>query len=324
MFFPILLFIIISCSGGDDFIEDNKNPLYEETERTVYDTIYHTQTDSAGNEVTDTIITERTETIRNDLKITIDSIVPLFAITNSRYLQGTDCYDRYMFVFHSDFNYASCFDVTNGKKQATFKLPGAPEGLNYHCNNADFSNSFYYEDDEFPLVYVSHPNSGHVSVCRITRKQKSFALDVVQTIVYNHLKDPDITIDNENGYMYASSYKNGTVHLYKYNIPDYHIEGDVIITEDDMLETFDTGYTVNRQGSIIKDNYYYLVEGIPNKGLDAFLKIVNLQNGSYSRINLSKTCGFYCEPEDVFFYDGELYCATNSGMGVYKIYLSFN
>lgn len=324
MIFPVLLFIVFSCSGGDDFIEQNKNTLYEEIDRTVYDTIYHAQTDSLGNEIVDTIITERTETIRNDLKVSIDSLIFQFAAIGNGSMQGADCYGKYFFQFSSGFKYAYCYDMTNGKRLASFKLPGAPEGLDYHCNNADFSNTFYDDDDEFPLIYVSHPNSGHVSVCRIIRKQNTFTLDVVQTIVYTHLTNPDITIDKENGYMYASSYKNGTVHLYKYYIPDHHIPGEVLITQEKMLETFDTGYTVNRQGSIIKKNYYYLVEGVPNQGTDVFIKIVNLHNGSYSRINLSKTCGFYCEPEDVFFFNGDLYCATNSGKGVYKVYMSFN
>lgn len=324
MLLPILLFIIISCSGGDDFIEEKKNSLYEETDIIVYDTIYHTHKDSLGDEVVDTIITERTETIRNDLKISIDSLV--FQYVNSCYgsMQGADCHGKYFFQFNNSFTYASCYDMTDGNRVALFKLPGTPDGLVYHCNNADFSNFFYNDDDEFPLVYVSHPNSGHVSVCRITHMQKSFTLDVVQTIVFTHLTNPDITIDNENGYMYASSYKNGTVHLYKYKTPDYHISGEVYIDPNDILETMDTGYTVNRQGSIIKDNYYYLVEGIPDQGTDVFIKVVNLKNGSYSRINLSKTCGFNWEPEDVFFYNNELYCVTNYGKGVYKVYISFN
>ena len=89
MIFPVLLFIVFSCSGGD-FIEQNKNTLYEEIDRTVYDTIYHAQTDSLGNEIVDTIITERTETIRNDLKVSIDSLIFQFAAIGNGSMQGAD------------------------------------------------------------------------------------------------------------------------------------------------------------------------------------------------------------------------------------------
>ncbi len=323
LLFPILLLLMMSC-GEDNSIVEDTNTLYEETTKVVYDTIYRTTTDSADNEVTDTIITERTETVRNDLKVLIDSLVFQYLVQGPGSMQGADCYDKYLFQFCAGFSYASCYDMTNGTKQAIFKFSGAPEGYDYHCNNADFSNYFYYEDDEFPLIYVSHPNSGHVTVCRITRKQKSFTLDVVQTIIFNHLTDPDITIDKDNDYIYASYFKNGTVHLNKYKTPDYRLSGEVLITQDDILETIDTGTTVNRQGSVIEDGYYYLVEGIPSWGTDVFIKIVNLNNGSYTRINLTKKLGFYYEPEDVFFYNNDLYCATNFNQGVYKVYMSFN
>lgn len=320
---PFLFLLMMSCGEENSIVEDT-NTLYEETTKVVYDTIYRTTTDSADNEVTDTIITERTETVRNDLKITIDSLNYIFSITGAGSMQGADCYNNLIFQFCDKFKHAYCYDITNGNRVALFHFSGAPEGYDYHCNNADFSNFFYYVDDEFPLIYVSHPNSGHVTVCRITRKQKSFTLDVVQTIIFNHLTDPDITIDKDNDYLYASYYKGGTVHLNKYKMPDYHLSGEVFITPDEILETLDTGYTVNRQGSVIKGGYYYLMEGIPNRGTDVFIKIVNLNNGSYTRINLTKTCGFNYEPEDVFFYKNELYCTTNLGKGVYKVCMNFN
>lgn len=323
LLFPVLLLLMMSC-GEDNSIVEDTNSLYEETTKVVYDTIYRTTTDSADNEVTDTIITERTETIRNDLKITIDSLLYQFNALCNGSVQGSDCYDKYLFVFSSDFIYVSCFDMSNSKRLSTFRLSGAPDGYNYHCNNADFSNNFYYEDDEFPLIYVSHPNSGHVSVCRITRKQNSFTLDVVQTIVFNHLTEPDIVIDKENSLMYASYYKNGTVHLNKYTMPDCHISGEVVITPNDQLDTIDIGPAVNRQGSVIKDGLFYMVEGVPSWGTDVYIKVASLKNGSYSRFNLSKLFRFYFELEDVFYYNDELYCTTNVQKDVYKICMSFN
>lgn len=321
---PVVFLLMMSC-GEDNSIVNDVNTLYEETTKVVYDTIYRTTTDSAENEVTDTIITERTETVRNDLKVIIDSLVSQFDVVCYGSMQGSDCYDKFLFIFSSGFVHVSCYDMSDRKKLSSFKLPGAPYGYNYHCNNADFSNYFYYEDDEFPLIYVSHPNSGHVTVGRITRKQNSFTLDVVQTIIFNHLTDPDITIDKDNDFMYASYYyKDGTVHLNKYKLPDYHISGDVHIQKEDVLETIDIGPTVNRQGSVIKDNFFYLMEGIPNRGTDVFVKIVNLENGSYTRINLTKICGFNHEPEDVFFYNDDLYCATQWSKEVFKFYMSFN
>lgn len=322
---PIFLFSLISCGGEGDFIEDIPS-LYEDCTKLVYDTVYRSELDSAGNIITDTIITERTETIRNDLKITIDSIALQFIVLGPGSMQGADCYDKFLFQFCDGFDYATCYDMSNGNRQALFKFLGAPEGYNYHCNNADFSNDFYYDDDEFPLIYISQNAHRHVVVCRIVRSNNSFSLDVVQTIIFKDLYSLDIAIDNENGYMYNyAAIGRNKLRLLKYKIPDYRLSGEVTLTKEDIMDTLDvSGYISDYQGAKIKGNFLYLAEGVPSWGSEPCIRIVNLRNGSYSRFNLTRLFGFYYELEDVFFYNDELYLATNYGKGVYKICMSFN
>lgn len=324
VFFPVLLFLLISCSGDNDFVEEI-NTLYEETTKIVYDTIFHTRIDSAGNEIVDTIITPHTESVRNDLNIVVDSMVYQFVVQGPGSMQGADCYKNKLFQFCNGFHWGSCYDMSNGKRLALFKFAGGPEGASYHCNNADFSNYFYSEEDELPLIYVSQSGPKHVSVCRLIRTQKSYDLEIVQTIVLKDLYSPDAVIDKENGYIYGYVYYNDKrLRLYKYKIPDYTISEEVVLTNDELLEILDLGHVTYRQGATIKDGLLYMVEGVPSWGTDIYLRIVNIKNGSYSRISLTKACGFYQEAEDIFFYNGELYCATNYGNGVYKIYLRFN
>lgn len=325
MVLPILFYMLISCGGNGDYIEDIPS-LYEEDTKTVYDTVYHTRTDSNGNETTDTIISERTETIRNDLKITIDSMVFQFIVQGPGSMQGADCYDNYLFQFINGFHYATCHDMLSGNRLSFFKFPGAPDGYDYHCNNADFSNTFYYEDDEFPLIYVSQNAPRHVAVCRIFRTNNTFSLDIVQTIVFKDLYSLDIAIDNDNGYMYNYAALGGNkLRLLKYKIPDYRLSGEVTLTKEDILDTLDVvGWIGDYQGAKIKDGFFYFAEGVPNWGSDPCIRIVNLDNGSYSRFNLRKMFGFYHELEDLFFYNDELYCATNFNKGVYKFFMSFN
>lgn len=321
--FPFLTFLLFSCGGENAFVEDI-DELYEEKTKVVYDTICRTETDSEGNEVTDTIITERTETVRNDLKITIDSICYKFVIEGPGSMQGADCYNNLVFQFCNGFNYASCYDITNGNKIAMFKFAGAPSGLNYHCNNADFSQTFFSDDDEFPLIYVSQSSPRHVVVGRIARKKNTFTMDVVQTIVLSGIPSADVVIDKENGYMYAYVYNMDKLILYKYKIPEYNLSDRIVLTKDDILETIDIGHVTYRQGATIKDGFLYMLDGVPNWGTEVYLKVVNLENGSYSRISLSHNFGFYYEAEDVFFYNNDLFLVTNFNKGVYKVCMSFN
>lgn len=325
MILPLLLYLLISCGGDGDYIEEI-HTLYEEDTKIVYDTVYRAGTDSAGNEITDTIISERTETVRNDLKITIDSLNYIFSIIGAGSMQGADCYNNLIFQFCDKFKHAYCYDITNGNRVALFHFSGAPDGYNYHCNNADFSDTFYYEDDEFPLIYISQNAHRHVVVCRIVRTSDSFSLDVVQTIVFKDIYSLDIALDNENGLMYNYAATSGNnLRLLKYKIPDYRLPGEVTLTKEDILDTLDiAGYISDYQGAKIKDGLFYFAEGVPNWGSEPCIRIVNLENGSYSRYNLTKLFGFYYELEDVFFYNNELYCTTNFGKGVYKVCLNYN
>ena len=323
MLFPFLFLLLFSCGGDGDYIEEI-HTLYEESTKIVYDTIYRAGTDAAGNEITDTIITERTETVRNDLKITIDSLNYIFSIIGAGSMQGADCYNNLLFQFCDKFKYAYCYDITNGNRVALFHFSGAPDGYNYHCNNADFSQTFYNDDDEFPLVYVSQSSPRHVVVGRIARKKNAFTMDVVQTIVLSGIPSADVVIDKENGYMYAYVYNMDKLILYKYKIPEYNLSDRIVLTKDDILETIDIGHVTYRQGATIKDGFLYMLDGVPNWGTEVYIKVVNLENGSYSRISFSHNFGFYYEAEDVFFYNNELYCTTNFGKGVYKVCMSYN
>ncbi len=352
---PFLFCMLISCGDNEDFIkeihslnEDDTITVYDTIDSartdsigneisdtiisekpdtiTVYETVDSTRTDSIGNEISDTIISEKLDIVNNDLKITIDSLVFQFVVLGPGSMQGADCYDRYLFQFCDGFHYASCYDMSNGKEQAIFKFPGAPKGYNYHCNNADFSNTFYYEDDEYPLIYISQNAHKHVVVCRISRTNNTFSLNVIQTIVFKDLYSLDITIDNENGYMYNYAAVGGNkLRLLKYKIPDHRLSEEVTLTKEDILDTLDIdGYISDYQGARIKDGLFYFAEGVPNWGSDPCIRIVNLSNGSYSRFNLKTLFGFNHELEDLFFYNDELYCATNYGKGIFKVCLSFD
>lgn len=327
MLFPFLFLLLFSCGGDNDFIEDI-NTLYEETTKTTYDTIYQTRLDSLGNEIVDTIISENTEELRNDLKVVVDSICHLFNVGGPGSLQGADCYNGTFFHFCKGFNWVSIYDMESGNRIALLKFSGNKNGLNYHCNNADFSNVFYNPDDEFPLIYVSQSTPRHISVGRISRVRKTYTIDVVQTIIFSNensiISSPDVVLDNDNGFMYAYAYGREGLQLYKYKIPDCHGGEEIILTDNDIIETFDIGNVSYRQGATIRNGFLYMVDGVPNWGTDVYLRIVNLSNHSYSRINLTRACGVLWEPEDLFFYEGELYCAANFNRGVHKVYISFN
>lgn len=265
------------------------------------------------------------------VKLIIDSIVFKFKQDAPGDLQGADCYDGIMFQFCDHFSYAAGYDMNTLNRIALFKTPSVSS---YHCNNADFSNTFYDENDRFPLLYISQfrDNDRCIIVCRIIQEKNNYSLKVVQTIQlpYDHSVIgyyTDAVLDNENGYMYVYSYdstKYNSISIHKFKMPEFIENESVVLTNDDIIESFGNGYCKHPQGAIIKDGLLYMVEGVPNWGTEVYLRVTNLENKSHIRVSFSNLqTEWVWEPEDVFFYNDDLYCVSNFCRGVFKMSIRF-
>ena len=237
------------------------------------------------------------------------------------YVQGAAAYGDYLFQFQ-DYN-AAIYIYDLAKKNFIKEITLTPNSNN-HCNQASFSNIFYSVEDKFPLLYVSGSRTGtynQVQVYRITDDSDSLKIEQIQEIIlppqtkYNYISWTCILLDNDSNYLYA--YSNATSKLIKFNIPNYQ-ERTVNLEDEDILEIIPIENIPHQQGGTIKNGIFYMIYGVPQWGDQVWLRLFNLETKKeIIRFNLSEK-KFKGEPESVFFYNNELYVATNN-YGIYKI-----
>ena len=237
-------------------------------------------------------------------------------------VQGAAAYGDYLFQFQ-DHNEA-VFIYNLAKKCYIKKVVLTPNTDN-HCNQASFSNIFYNEKDNFPLLYVSGARSGtynHIQVYKITGEDESIELEQIQEIILpettsqNYVSWTCAILDNENNSLYAYA-NNSHVRLIKFDIPDYHQE-IVNLKDTDIIGFIPLDFIDHQQGGIIRNDILYMIFGVPGWGDQVWLRIFNIKTKTeIVRYNLSEK-KFKGEPEGLFFYNNELFVATNN-VGIYKI-----
>lgn len=176
----------------------------------------------------------------------------------------------------------------------------------WHCNSAQFSDTFYDENDKFPLLYISGSEGTKASMFLVARivpynDKYTYHMELVQTVTM----PPTITYANigiENGYLYM---QNGTT-IYKCAAPAiFDGNGDVIstvtMTDTDILDTM-TGaeHPSNPQGCCVHKGVFIGTYG----GVSGNRYIATFDLFTKQPINTINTylLGIDEEPEGVFFY----------------------
>lgn len=275
----------------------------------------------------------QTDDFIEEIRITQDSISEIddIGIKISKYMnqasgggsvQGADCYGDYLFQFQ-DHNEA-VFIYNLAHKSFVKKVDLEPNSSN-HCNQVSFSTIFYDENDNFPLLYVSGARSAgynQIQVYRIMGEDENIEIEQIQEIVLPKRNEENYCywtcsiLDNENCFLYAYA-SNVSTRLIKFSIPDYN-EETVVLTDSDIHEYIPLEHIDHQQGGIIRNNFFYMIYGVPAWGDTVWLRIFNLETKTeVVRYNLSEL-DFKGEPEGIFFYNDELYCVTNNS-GIYKI-----
>ena len=242
--------------------------------------------------------------------------------SSSGSVQGAAAYGNYLFQFQDHNEALYVYDLS--RKSFIKKIELIPNSNN-HCNQASFSNIFFSKEDLFPLLYVSGARSAaynRIQVYRITGEKENIDIQQIQEIILPKKTDENWVswtcsiLDNENHYLYAYA-SNASTRLIKFEIPDFHQE-TVNLTDADILEFIPIEHIDHQQGGIIKNGVFYMIYGVPGWGDQVWLRLFNLETkNEIVRFNLSKK-KFKGEPEGIFFYNNELYCATNNS-GIYKI-----
>ena len=331
----LLSFSCFSCSQND-FLEDSI--LYVENDSS-QDSIKDSNKDSINEQNThknDSIFKDSTKTSNNMNTNTTYDIDTLFtnnrAYINiskiSKYMnqsgagQGASSHGDYLFHF-LDNN--SGVNIYNLKEKKHIERITLQSNANNHCNNVSFSNIFYHENDEFPLLYVSGSRVRayeHVQVYRITRANSHFNITQVQEITLptststNGLYWTGVIMDNEDNYMYVYA-NTGKAHIVKFKIPNPY-EENVTLSDNDILEQFQVEKFTHQQGAVMRNGIIYVFDGVPSWGDTNYLRIIGVKDKkNIATINITDK-GLKAEPEGAFIYNNELYCATNNA-GIFKI-----
>lgn len=332
--FLLFLFFIfattgVSC-GHDDFFDEE---LIYRNDSIIYPNDNNTTPNDSTPTDTTKKDTTRTDTTQVDSAQQVYEGIHLYEITkymnqvSSGSVQGADCYGDYLFQFQ-DKNAAVY--IYNLKEKKYIGKVILTANTNNHCNNASFSRIFYHETDEFPLIYVSGSGSGtynHVQVYRITRHDPSFTIEQIQEIVLpkanadNDLYWTDIMIYGDHLCVStAASEGDGKISFFK--VPPIY-EKNITLTDEDITDSFHVGRFTHHQGANINGDLLYIFDGVPAWGDTNYLRIIDLnKKKDIAKINIMEK-GFKCEPEGAFFYNGDLFNASNRS-GIYKFKLYIN
>lgn len=314
---------ITACGSTDDYIED----LVIRTD-TIYsnDTIIHTDTTFLNGDTIiqfDTIVKKDT-LIHNDTLKRSDIIISYFMdqIEGSTSVQGADIYKHYLFQFQHTNSKVFIYNLEEKRQIGIVTLKVVP---NNHCNSVSFSNIFFEKTDFFPLLYVSGSSSGtynHVQVYRILKENENFSIAKIQEITLpNNLTWSGAVIDKENNYMYVYANTKGA-QIAKFNIPDINNQ-NVILTDNEILETFILPSFTHQQGACIKDSLLYIMEGVPGWGDINYLRIIDLNNKQeFRKINLSELGYGRVEFESISTYNDGFILTTNNNCGIYSLIIN--
>ena len=218
-----------------------------------------------------------------------------------------------------------------------------------HSNSVCWGTKFYAPNDEYPLLYSNIYNNyakaddkltGVCCVYRVERAGKDFKTTLVQLIEIGFTDDhslwkafPDrdgvrpygnFVIDCEAGYYYAFVMRNEVLgtRYFKFKIPSlsdgvidpiYGVKR-VILTPEDICDSFDCPYHRYVQGAIAHGKYIYSTEGFHNDQINRpAIRIIDLDKKMQERYIDLLDAGYLCEPEMIDFYNGTCYYSDVAG-----------
>lgn len=233
--------------------------------------------------------------------------------------QGGDCWGVYFFQFVNNNSAVRVYDISTKTLLQTVSIGGTQRGFvpNCHCNTVCFGSEYFDAEDLFPLIYVStgYPAGGYTGalVYRIVQHNGIFFITLVQTIKFP-VDNSSWTefVPGDDGFAYLC-YTSERV-IFKVNMPKLK-DGDVIISRDDALETFqfsqqpDWMRTSRNQDRLFYQGKILYITGVPQNGEASALVVLNLQTLMRETIIDFKKNGLSQESESLFICQGDLYVA---------------
>ncbi len=282
-------------------------------------------------------------------------------IVNAEYLgnigSGQDgaIFDDYLFRFDGQ-GHCSVYSIEELSSHSGFIAQFTLDKTDIivpHSNSVAFSNTYYDENDEFPLLYSNVYNNyagsdqkrkGVTCVYRIERNNNTFSSTLVQVIEIGFTEDSiwksescedvrpygNFAIDTEKSLYYAFTMRDedGSTRYFSFDLPDVN-SGDydetlgvnhVILEKTDIINQFDCEYHRYVQGACFENGVIYSLEGFTNdKNNPPAIRLIDANTQIQKQVYYLSDFGLTVEPEFIdFTTDGVCYYSDFYG-DLYKL-----
>jgi hypothetical protein len=245
--------------------------------------------------------------------------------------QGCAICNDTMFILSGQGKFFSWVNLITKEGRRTLDCPflGSDSNVGWHCNSAQFSNQFYDEEDEFPLLYISGSEGEKATmflVARIIRfnDKYTFHMQLVQTVTM----PPSVTYANigvEDGCLYMQgSNANGLCNVYKCEIPPIYDEEDNLLSnysmsDDDIIRIYsNVNAPANPQGVCAYRGILYSTWG-NTLGSSTYLTALDLYSGENINSVYLSPMGFNFEPEGLGFLENTMFVSFSRG--IYRFWI---
>ncbi len=216
-----------------------------------------------------------------------------------------------------------------------------------HCNSVMFGNTYYHENDEFPLLYCNIYNNyakadnrqkGVTCVYRLERNGDTFATTLVQLIEIGFTDDDiwksancddvrpygNFAIDAEKGIYYAFTMRDedNATRYFAFDLPDIN-DGAydntfgvkrIILNKGNIHYFFDCEYHRYIQGACFYNGIIYSLEGFTNsENNPPAVRFIDVSKQRQERVYYFADSNMNIEPEFIDFENGVCYYADHDG-----------
>lgn len=196
-----------------------------------------------------------------------------------------------------------------------------------HQNSAQFTNIYYNDTDEFPLLLISRcGNAGGADVSgydecliyRVTRSDSSFTFTLVNSIEVD-FETHGISwgVDNNTNLLYAVAYTvdgywtttNNPISIFAWEMPSKSdiLSGSAITLSNDYAIEMQSDFVIF-QGMMVKGGKVYMGLALANS-----VKYVFVYEPSKGKITAKIPLISQLEPEGMAIYDGKMFITQKNG-----------
>lgn len=264
--------------------------------------------------------------------------------------QDGTVYDGKAFIMNAAGG-CTVYDLTSKTTLANFSLDGL-DMLKPHANSVCFSDTFYAQGDQYPLLYVNIYNSyssaddrmeGTCCVYRIIESDGVFTSELVQVIRIGFTEDLELwkskedngdvrpygnfVVDTDNDKLYAFVMRDAEsqTRFFCFDLPaltagEYSESygcNVVTLESTDIENMFDVEYFSYLQGCCYEDGRIYSLEGFASgSSSEPILRVINLSLQTVEQVFYLSGTGVTQEPEMIAVDpdDGTVYFAATDGV----------